>query len=250
MKFLQDETALLLDKIEDKTLVISDLHLGIEYEIYTKGITIPPRIKKQRGRIFRLIRETDVEKLVLLGDVKHNVPQTSIGEKENLPKFFKDLKEEVEVHIVKGNHDGNIEKLVGEVEVHPTSGFRQGEFYFNHGHAWPEKEIFESRTLIQGHSHPAIEFKDKLGFSSVMPCWLKGRLNTDKLQENIGTVETSRLESFVIVPAFNRMITGMPVNREDDESLLGPLLENGIIDVEECKAYLLDGTFLGRVSEI
>jgi metallophosphoesterase superfamily enzyme len=42
IKFLT-EPALLL---EDKILVVADLHIGLEYEIYKSGITIPSKLGK------------------------------------------------------------------------------------------------------------------------------------------------------------------------------------------------------------
>lgn len=250
MKFLKDEPALLLDDLESKTLVLADLHLGIEYEIYRKGISIPPRMEKQKKRILQLLEETEGERIVLLGDVKHNIPSMSIGEKEKLPSFLESLTEEGEVHVAKGNHDGMIEDLApGDVRVHGTSGFKLDKYYFNHGHAWPDPEALEAKTLIRGHSHPAVEFKDKLGFSSILPCWIKSRIDVEKLAGEMGG-EKRILEKSVIVPSFNELISGMSVNKEMEESLLGPLLRNKVIDLGGGKAYLLDGTFLGKVSEI
>lgn len=252
MKFLSEKPALLLDEPEEKSLILSDLHLGIEYEIYKKGINIPPRMEKQKKRILNLINKTDSKRLILLGDVKHNVPKISIGERERLPSFFESLVNEVEVHIIKGNHDGNIEKIVQneEVEIHSSSGYKMDKFYFNHGHAWPDKEVLRAETLIRGHSHPALEFKDKLGFSSKLPCWLKCKINNKILENKLGKVDEKNLKKVITVPSFNKMISGMPVNREGKKPLLGPILKNNIIDIQECKIYLLDGTLLGNPKEI
>ncbi|MFP4116017.1 MAG: metallophosphoesterase [Candidatus Aenigmatarchaeota archaeon] len=253
MKFLKERPALLLDEFEQKTLVLADLHLGLEYEIYKKGISVPPRMDEQKGRIFKAVNETGAKRLFLLGDVKHNVPTISVSEKERLPEFFEELCERVEVKIVKGNHDGNIEELTegSRVEMASTSGFKEGDFYFNHGQSWPEKEIIESRTLIRGHSHPAVEFKDKLGFSSVMSCWIRGPVNREALSERYDVDEEEiRLEEVLIVPAFNQLISGMPMNREKEKSMLGPVLENEILDLDESKAYLLDGTFIGKLEDL
>jgi len=250
MKFLKEKPALLLDETDKRTLVISDLHLGLEYEIYKKGISIPPRVDKQKERINNLIGKTEAERIILLGDVKHNVPQTSVSEKERLPQFFEDLSQRVEVKITKGNHDGNIEKLVEgtNVEITPTEGFREGKFYFNHGQSWPGKEIKDSEILIRGHSHPAVEFKDSLGFSSTVPCWVRGptrrKVIEGKYEEDVD------LEEIIILPAFNQLLTGMPMNKEEGKNLLGPVLENEAMDVDESKVHLLDGTYIGKLEDL
>ncbi len=250
MKFLKERPALVLDELEKKTLVISDLHLGLEYEIYKRGIRIPPRVEKQRKRIFNLLDETDAERLILLGDVKHNVPTTSASEKKNLPSFFRDLSERAEVKITKGNHDGNIEELIKDssIGIEPTNGFREGDFYFNHGQSWPSEQVKQSKILIRGHSHPAVKFEDSLGFSSKVPCWVRGPVKRGVLRERFGS--GAKTEEILIVPAFNEIITGMPMNEDREKRLLGPILENGIMDVDESKVYLLDGTYIGRLEDL
>ncbi|MFP4116457.1 MAG: metallophosphoesterase [Candidatus Aenigmatarchaeota archaeon] len=250
MKFLKERPALLLEELDKRTLVIADLHLGLEYEIYKKGISIPPRVDKQKERINDLVEETKAEGIILLGDVKHNVPRTSISEKERLPEFFKELSEKVDVTIVKGNHDGNIEKLVEEteVEVTTTKGFKEDRFYFNHGQSWPGEEIKKSKILLRGHSHPAVEFEDSLGFSSTVPCWIRGPVRSGVLEEKY--VDTVKLEEIIILPAFNQLITGMPMNKEKEKKLLGPILENGAMDIDESKVHLLDSTYIGKLEDL
>jgi metallophosphoesterase superfamily enzyme len=51
----------------------------------------------------------------------------------------------------------------------------------------------------------------------------------------------------VIMPTFNDLMGGLPVNSETPKSLLGPLFRSGAVDVEGFDVYLLDGTFLGNV---
>jgi metallophosphoesterase superfamily enzyme len=51
----------------------------------------------------------------------------------------------------------------------------------------------------------------------------------------------------VIMPTFNDLMGGLPVNAEAPKTLLGPLFRSGTVDVEDFDVYLLDGTPLGRV---
>ena len=250
MKFLKDRPALILEELDKRTLVLADLHLGLEYEVYRKGISIPPRVENQKKRIKNIINETNAERLYILGDVKHNVPNTSVSEKEKLPDFFKELCKKVEVKVAKGNHDGNIEDLSEGscAEIMPTDGFKKGKFYFNHGQSWPSKEVGDSKILVRGHSHPAVEFSDDLGFSSTVPCWVRGPVVREKLEERFG--KEAKLEEILIVPAFNKLISGIPMNRKEKERLLGPILENGIMNTDEAEISLLDGTFVGRLENL
>jgi len=52
----------------------------------------------------------------------------------------------------------------------------------------------------------------------------------------------------VIMPTFNDLLGGFPVNAETPKSLLGPLFRSGAVDVEGFDVYLLDGAFLGKIS--
>ncbi len=54
---------------------------------------------------------------------------------------------------------------------------------------------------------------------------------------------------FVMVPAFNRMLGGSPVNTIDGE-LLGPLVNSGLMNLDDAHLYLLDGLDLGKRSDL
>lgn len=244
MRFITDESALV---IED-TLVVGDLHLGIESEFYRSGFMIPSRIEKIKSKILMLASENNCKKLILLGDVKHDVHGVSWQEEREIPLFLKDLAKILEVHITPGNHDGNIKDIAPrKVRIHPRSGFRMGPCFFNHGQSWPSKEFLRAETLITAHSHPAVEFRDSLGFRSIELCWLKSKLDRKKIEEKYG--ETGKVSEAIIVPAFNPLVGGMSVNARD-KPLLGPLMTNEIIKLQECDVYLLDGTYLGKVKNL
>jgi len=242
MKFITGEPALVLDG----TLVVGDLHLGIETEFYRSGFTIPSHIEKIKNRILKMALENNCKKLVLLGDVKHDFHGVSWQEEREIPKFLGNLSDRLEVHVTPGNHDGNLKSLAPKnVRVHPSSGFRSGEYFFNHGQSWPGKGLVKAKFLITGHSHPAIEFHDKLGFRSIEHCWLRCKLNRKNVMKKYGESKTSEA---VVVPAFNHLVGGMPVNREGSE--LGPVMKNGLIELKKCDVYLLDGTYLGKVKNL
>ena len=84
-KFITNEPAVLFGK----TLVIADLHIGVEYELYKSGIRIPKQTDKLLARIKNLLKTTKANRLVLLGDLKHFIPYLSIQEIKELPKFIK-----------------------------------------------------------------------------------------------------------------------------------------------------------------
>ena len=77
-----NERALLVGK----TLVIADLHIGLEYELRKKGIFIFSQYEKMKNRIISLLEKTKAKRIILLGDLKHNIPRATFEEYRENPK--------------------------------------------------------------------------------------------------------------------------------------------------------------------
>jgi len=218
LKFLVNEPALMIGK----TLVIADLHIGLEYELLAAGFNVPDQAQTMLKKIKRLLRENKCKELIIIGDVKHTIARLSWPEQEEISEFFRPLEKITKVHIVKGNHDGNIERYVSN--VHPTEGFEYKGYWIMHGHAKPPKEA-AGKTIILGHMHPVVEFRDSLGGRLSERVWIR----TDKS---------------IVVPAFNDLLGGIDVRR----GLLGPMKKH--IDPKRAELYLLDGLHLGKISQL
>jgi hypothetical protein len=249
MKFIKNFPALFIEEI--KTLVIADLHVGIEYELYKSGIKIPSQVAEMKNNIFDLIKQTKSKQLIILGDIKHDVPGVSYQEMKEIPGFMKDLSQRIRVDLCLGNHDTYIKELSPEeIKIHASEGFRIGKFGFIHGHAWPSKKLLSCDFLISGHTHPIIQFTDKFGYRIIEPVWIKNRVDKEKIKQRYKVETTGKLE-FIIMPAFNRLLGGTPVNvKRNNDELLGPLLKNNFVDINESEIYLLDGTYLGRLKNL
>ena len=239
IKFLT-EPALLIGNV----LVIADLHIGIEYEIFHSGITIPSQVERLEKRIDALIKQTKAKHLVILGDVKHQVPTISWQEYREIPDFLNHFK--IKISIVKGNHDGNIERLTSNADVYEPSGFKIKDVLLTHGQAWPNEKDLNAKYMVMGHVHPAVEFWTE-NFRSAEPCWLKCEINNKKLKEKFG-IKTG-FKQGIVMPAFNHLIGGMAFNSKDFEPL-GPLLNNEVLKWKEAEVYLLDGTLLGNLKDL
>jgi putative SbcD/Mre11-related phosphoesterase len=246
MKFIKDTPALLLEDIG--AVVIADLHIGLEYALFRSGVRIPNQTGKMKARVLEILKETGAEKLMVLGDVKHAVPETSFQERREIPEFFAGLAEMAEVHVSPGNHDSNLDELLPRgVKLHGTEGFMMGKHYLSHGHTWPSKDILEADDMVVGHVHPTVEFKDSYGYRILRPVFLKGRMLKEKIRERYGVEKSVGL---VALPTFNDLFSGVPIKSSLEANLLGPVFRNGFVDVDECEAYLLDGTFVGKVKDI
>ena len=269
-KLLTPWPAMLVEAGE-RILMATDFHLGIEYELAKMGISIPYQTDRFLEELMDLIREHRPDRVIILGDLKHGVPITSFQEKREIPRFFRSLLDEVEhVDLVRGNHDANIQNLAPEeVEIHPSRGLIIGEGYrvaALHGHAWPYPQLLTADLIVMGHNHPAVQLNTPLGVRITRRAWARGSPDPVKLAGALldqagkrpeGDPLTAFEERFgvamgtpqmVIMHTFNDLMGGLPVNEEGPKSLLGPLFRSGTVDVEDFDVYLLDGSFLGKVS--
>jgi uncharacterized protein len=239
------DAPLLLAEGDERVLVVADLHLGLEHELWLGGVSIPSQTEKILAGLLGFLAEIKPDRLLLLGDIKHNVPRTSWQEKREIPEFLRRLCDRVMVEIVPGNHDSNLADMAPlGVRVRSSSGFvLDGVGYF-HGHTWPDEKVMRAKALVTGHLHPAIRLVDPLGHSSSRPVWAKTRLLSRAVQEHYGFAGESEI---VIAPAFNHLCGGLPLN-EPVEEMRGPLL--AMADWENARLYLLDGTDLGTLAEI
>ncbi len=214
-------------------LVVADLHLGIEHELEEKGTKIPPQAGPMTERIINLLAASGAGHLVILGDLKHNIPQISWQEYSQVPAMVKTLSDYADVTVIKGNHDGNIEKLLPDTPVLKT--LEIGDSLLLHGHARIPEKKFD--RIIAGHNHPSVELRDEFK-STRESAWVRSRLTYSP-----GGAETA--PEVIVIPAFNDLLQGAPVNTK--RGLVGPVL--GKIDVTRADAYLLDGTHL-RIKDI
>lgn len=229
----------------DDTLVIADLHIGIEEELRERGVQIPSRAEVMGRRLVDLAERTHSRGLVILGDVKHLVPKMASRERRDVYVFFRDLASTFEtITIAQGNHDGILKNIVPRtVRFRSPYGFRDGEVGYCHGHAWPYKKVMEGGTLVMGHNHPAVGFRDEFGRREILPCWMRVPF----------VRKTKRYPKLpreaIVVPAFNELCGGTPVN-DVRAKFLGPVFREGLLGVDQAVLHLLDGTNLGRLADV
>jgi putative SbcD/Mre11-related phosphoesterase len=243
---IPNEPALLL-KDKKKTLILADLHIGIEAELKEAGINIPSQTEKIAEHLIALCEENEIDELIILGDIKHNVPLTSRQEYFELPSIFQRFKEKVDkIHVVPGNHDGSIRNLLPEwVEIHSSKGFAHKKIGFFHGHTWPSKEVMKCNQVIIAHEHPTIQFIETLGERDSRACWVKTKFIPEVTKKTYPDSEPE----LIILPAFNEILGGTPVN-EKKAKFLSPVLTNKLVDMDDAAIYLLNGTFLGKLKDL
>jgi len=248
LKFVTGEPALLAGR----TLFMADIHVGIEYEYRQSGINMPSQTGKLISRIESLLKQTKAASLVLIGDIKHKVPGISWQEEREVPAFLQRLAEKTEVYVVPGNHDGGIAKFIPKgVKLYPMQGGLFGNVYASHGHTWPEPSFSKAKYFIMSHSHPQVEFRDRLGYRWGERIWIRAKLDKTKIREKYKGAKA--VPELIVMPAFNPLSGGIPVNRkkqpqEIEKQHISPILKSA--RMRTAKIYMLDGTYLGELGKL
>jgi len=172
----------------DGTLVLADLHLG-------RGEASPVEVPVGDGadvleRSTRLLAELDPETIVLAGDVLHAFDSVPYG----VGEWLRTLRDRVHEHgadlvVVAGNHDAMLDAVYdgGAVDVHRLDD----DTAVVHGH---EEPGVDAGRYVLGHDHPTIEIEGQRH-----PCWLVGPGGPAG-------------RDLLVLPAFNRLATGVTVN--------------------------------------
>jgi putative SbcD/Mre11-related phosphoesterase len=253
LKFVTGKPALLAGR----TLVIADLHIGVEYEYYMSGIRIPSNTEHMRKDLETLIEQTRAKRLIILGDVKHKVPGMTRQELREIPDLLYSLATKIRVDVIPGNHDSGLKDLIPDnVSLHSNRGFLTKEAFFFHGHTWPSAEFLKARYVLAGHEHPQIEFTDSLGYRFFEPVWIRTKLDRKRLARKYGEIP-KKLPELIVFPRFNRLSGGISMNRpvrdiekshETYQTGIGTLVRSA--KLSSAKVYLLDGTFLGELKDL
>jgi len=235
-----NESALI---INNKALVVADLHIGIEKELIEKGINVTSQTKRLTDRLITLCEKFKPKEIILLGDIKHNIPSSTIQERKDVKIFLENLQSYGLIHIIPGNHDGNIKKIAPrDIIIHKSDGFIYENLGLLHGNRWPNKDLMQCTQILIGHSHPTIMFTDRLGYKIFEQCWIKSKFIAKKLEEKY---PNSKNPEILIMPAFNQLCGGNAVNKE---GIIGPL--GKVININDAQIFLLDGTFIGKLKDI
>ncbi|MFP9061236.1 metallophosphoesterase [Natrialbaceae archaeon A-chndr2] len=270
---IPDEPAAVVTLEAERALVIADYHAGYEVGLrQERGVEVPSRAINRRERLCSLLERTGVDRLIVLGDLMHSIGDPGGAERGELEVLFESLPRGVEVTLVRGNHDGAIERwLEGDVEAEKSengelerriggthiqitdgTGIRLDGLGCCHGHTWPDRSVLGAATVCLGHEHPCVRLEDEVGGARIERVWLRGKLDPGpfrkrKEYQGMGWLdgETDPPE-VVVVPAFNDLVGGTWTNLEG-QSFLAPFFPEGFANTE---AYLLDGTRLGPYRQL
>jgi putative SbcD/Mre11-related phosphoesterase len=276
LKLLLPHPAVLIKNGKTKSLVIADPHLGWENALRDKGIHVPSQSTKLLEKLVAVLCKYTPDELLILGDVKYSVVAVKSGEWHDIPEFFNELENYVKaIAIIRGNHDANLEPLLpSNISLLPATGTIIGDVGLFHGHRWPSPKLLKCKTIIMGHLHPVVVFRDPAGFRIIRQVWVKAKCHTAKLAKTLlqkhrikidSTPETAvkkhynfrpRTNQLIIMPSFNNFLGGRPITetkprkKGQPPSMIGPVLRSEAVDIDKSEIYLLDGTFLGTLNQL
>lgn len=228
-----------------RRLLVADYHAGLERAMrYSDGIAIRSRAGSRRKRLLAAIDEVDAAEVIVVGDLMHSIGDPTYSERDEIEDLLEAMPADVELTVVKGNHDGDLETWLEGGTVHQAPGTVIDGLALSHGHTWPPPGALEADVLVIGHEHPAVRLEDDVGGATIRRAWLRGRLDGTYLAEHLDVEAVpAQGPDLVVMPAFNELSGGTWVN-VDDETFLVPYLPTALL---EGRAYLLDGTKLGPV---
>ncbi len=233
----------MLEDGNKRYIAVSDLHIGLESDLDSKGITIRSNlVQEMSDDLLSIVDRQKATGLVLLGDIKNSVGSISKQEWDEIPAFFQRLGSKVDVYMVPGNHDGNISHLLPDwVNVVSSKGMVLGDTLFVHGHSMPSDLRAGIQRIVMGHLHPV--FAKKQSVLNGQRVWVYLQVSKQTLFSEQGSLE------IIIVPSFNKYLyfSGEKSHRKSLSPIISRILDDSD-SVSKCIIATLDGSIVGDES--
>ncbi len=200
------------------SIVASDFHLGYEGAMTKSGVFAPKvNLNKIMEILEKAISRTGADRLIIVGDLKHdfsNIESDEFNELYDLMAFLK--RKKVSPVLIKGNHDNFVERYREPFNllVHAKEA-EIGGYLFFHGDELPKIPSKDPTMLIMGQEHPAISITNKVGKREKLKCFLYG--------------EYKRLP-LLVLPAMGYFSTGTDMNTSRKQQLLSPVFKHADMD--------------------
>lgn len=233
VSFIKGSPALLIER--PRTVVVSDLHIGKEFKLARAGMHFPDASRRMAEQLLEICRKERSRSIIMLGDIKESIGYPPRDELDAIASFFHPLRQ-MNITIVKGNHDAHIGEILGRIGIgiSPVSELLVGRIAMIHGNAMPSEKAMGKDYVIAGHSHIAVDVN-----GIAQKGWLVAKVGS-KAPDRYGRY--NKRARLVVLPAFNSLITGVRVNRNEGWAM--PLLRNGIFDSASAKVYDLNGNIV------
>lgn len=241
-RIVPSKPALILEG-KKKNLIVTDIHIGFESDIASRGIFIGKNSTTDEtiSEISEIIDSESPDSVILLGDVKSSVRGIGRNEWDEVPKFFQEIRKRCDVVLIPGNHDANIQRLVPDnISMISSTGMVEENVLLTHGHTLPSENFSHVDKIIMGHLHPV--FFEENSVINGQRVWVTIKTEKDKIfPDRSGELEIT------IVPSFNKYFYA--THRKRYKKSISPIIDR-IDSVSNAKVITLDGTIIGNESTI
>jgi len=225
---------------QEKNLVITDLHIGFEDNLSQNNIFLGKNttVNESIKEVEKILVKTKPDSLILLGDIKSGIKSITKTEWNDVPIFLEKIKKRINMTIIPGNHDANIEKLIPEgISLATTKGIIIEDTLLTHGHTMPSENFSSVSKIIMGHVHPVF-FQEKSIINGER-VWVTIKCNKQKIFPS----KTGKLE-IIIIPTFNKHF--YTAHKKFYKKSISPILDKR--EVLEAKILTLDSRIIGNES--
>jgi hypothetical protein len=193
-------------------LVLADVHAGRDE---SSGVAFPLGERADlRQRLDGLLSYFHPDLVVFAGDLLHEFGRVSDRAEACLSDLADRCRDAgARPVLVRGNHDAMLDRA-WDGPIHDE--YRLDGVVVTHGHDHPDTD---SDCYVVGHDHPAIEIEGQR-----RPCFLYGE-------------GVYRGADVLVLPAFNRLAAGVPVNRMGGGDFQSPL----VTDPDAFRPAVYDG---------
>lgn len=208
--------------IEDKKiLVLSDIHIGYEESLNKQGILIPrTQFQDTICELQEILNQLpDINKIIILGDLKHEFGEISVQEWRETLRFLELLEQKTKnIVLIKGNHDTILGPIARKKNMELKDFHQDGEYFFAHGDKFFD-ELFEKEVtrIFLGHIHPAIILHEGAK-TEKYKCFLVGNYKN---------------KTIIILPSFLPLIEGTDSFNKEEKIF-------GKIKVDNFKVYAVE----------
>jgi hypothetical protein len=200
--------------LPSRTMVLGDLHLGIEASLELEGMQLPrSQAAEMHERVTMAAERHRPDRIVVLGDLKHEFSRNLDQEWSQVRGMLAHLRSLAPVTVIRGNHDNYLATITSQAGVELVEALEVDGVHLVHGHL-----PFSPRPLVQGHEHPSVRLFDGVGGFVKLPAFL---YHPD--------------ERVLVLPAFSPLAAGNDVSALLAEAPLSPGLKG--VDMARAEVY-------------
>jgi DNA ligase-associated metallophosphoesterase len=192
---------------EERTLLISDLHIGKITHFRKAGIAVPQQaLEENFEKLDAMMNSHDVKCIIFVGDLFHS----DINSEWDRFCAWRNQYREVDMILVLGNHDDfPLEKYEEVCIAVYDKELRVGGFTFMHH---PKPILEKDEYVISGHVHPVVKLQGLANQRLKFPCFYFG-------------------EQQALLPSFGEFTGGYNIEINDTDQVIA-VVEDKLIRIQ------------------